>query len=174
METLEKSQGMAEPATTCLGPGDLCDGAGSQGIISVEPVEFIRLIEIEIFPNRGRGLQRDGGTCQECGKKCPSPYSLSLCVSGTPWTCLKFLKCFLKMTRSGAQAWQDGVNQLPRLIPWGEPNTGMVVSVVPAGKISSLEENCIEGLGWLPLAESTAECKFLRAGPQGVGRVGLV
>lgn len=62
-ETQEKSQGTAKPATTCLGPGDLCDGAGSQGLISVEPLEFIRLIQIEIFPNRGRSLQRDGGTC---------------------------------------------------------------------------------------------------------------
>lgn len=72
------------------------------------------------------------------------------------------------------------------------------VSVVPAGKVPSLkphhsvslcdsdtsqgglvtpkifEENCIEGLGWLPLAEPTAECKLLRAGPQEVGRVRLV
>ena len=46
-QTQQKSQGTLRPATTCLGPGDLYNGLRSEGVIRMDPVGFIRLIQVK-------------------------------------------------------------------------------------------------------------------------------
>lgn len=98
--TQQMPQGTLRQPATHLWPSDLCvDDAGCLGVIRVEPVEFIRLDHIKLWPLEGE-LCTGTVVPIELARRWSSTYkqglSLSLCISAPPLAHLEFSKSFLK------------------------------------------------------------------------------